>query len=153
MPLFKTFTILLVLVGSVIPEAKLVEKGGLTQFLGITYEDEYKSSLQGQLEASTGVIEVRNPIFCSCVLTANWLDSRIPLTHAKDFKPNITYLDVKVGDVILEKYLKTDHIAIISDIQKQGYIVKEGNYRHCEYTEGRVIPYNSERIRGFYRPK
>lgn len=92
-------------------------------------------------------------IYCSCVQTAKSLNDKIPLIDAKDFVPNITKKEVRVGDFILENFNGVAHVALIGDIQKSGYIIGgEGNYRECEYSEGRVVPYDSKNVRGFFRP-
>ena len=90
-------------------------------------------------------------IFCSCVLTVNSLVSNLPLIDAKDFEPNIANSGARVGDLVLESYPDIEHIALITDVNAEGFIVSEGNYRKCTYSESRVVPYNSERIRGFFR--
>lgn len=122
----------------------------------VTYEKAKNDETEGLIWQNpvipNSTAQNRQSIYCSCVRTAHFLNPKVPMINAADFKPNITRFDVRVGDVVLEKYPDTDHIALIADIQKEGYIVNEGNYRECEFSEGRAIPYNSERIRGFYRP-
>lgn len=91
-------------------------------------------------------------IYCECVKTARLFNENIPFLNAKDFQPNITRREVRVGDFILENFNGVAHIAYIGDLQIQGYILKEGNYKKCKYTEGRIVPYDSENVKGFYRP-
>jgi hypothetical protein len=90
--------------------------------------------------------------YCSCVRTARLFNKNVPLKDAVKFAPNITLHERGEKDFILEKFDDVYHIAYIERISNLGYHVIEGNFRECEYSKSRVIPYNSKNIRGFYRP-
>ena len=99
------------------------------------------------------VVLSEDSINCSCVRVARSLNDKIPLIDAKDFVPNILRKDVKVGDFILENFNGVAHVALIGDIQIEGYFIKgEGNFKKCKFTEGRIVPYDSGNTRGFFRP-
>lgn len=122
-----------------------------TLVASITEPIEATSTYPQGAVAETQEIDKYN-INCSCVLVAHSINPKVQLINARDMQPNITYKEVRVGDLILQSYPKTEHVAVITDIQIEGYIVTEGNYKPCEYSEGRVVKYNSKNIRGFLRP-
>ena len=96
-------------------------------------------------------IEEPDSIYCSCIQTARAEGLDIPrFEYAGYIDPNVNRKDVRVGDGILLSY-NVEHLAYIYDIQKDGYHIVEGNFKECEKTY-RVIDYEDNRIRGFYRP-
>lgn len=55
-----------------------------------------------------------------------------------------------VGSVAIFQY-KEKHLAIVEKLTSNGFYLKETNYRPCEVST-RFIPWNSERLKGFYSP-
>jgi len=89
-------------------------------------------------------------VFSSCVLTARWLGLDLPRGDAVDLVPNSA--PVVGGGLIIKYQEDTAHVAVIKGFDIHGYMVAEGNYKYNEITH-RTIPYDDERIIGFYRPK
>ena len=92
--------------------------------------------------------KVPSSVLCSCVQTAKYLGVNIPSGHnAWDLKPNT---DVpRVGQLALMAYIKTGHVAVIAEILEDGYLIVEGNYRTCQWTE-RIIPKDYPALIGFW---
>lgn len=94
--------------------------------------------------------ETRDKIesLCNCMKGLKSLGVNMPSANAKDLTANSS---AKVGNLILFKYAKSYHAALITEIQKDYYIVKDTNYLRCQYTERKVLK-NDPYIRGFYKP-
>lgn len=94
-------------------------------------------------------------IYCSCVVTARKYSEYVipPINTAADLEPNT---NPHIGALILMDYIAEDgsklpHIAIIQGYTEDGFILgDEGNYKACEHTRGRIVPFNDPRIRGFW---
>lgn len=101
-------------------------------------------------EASLAVLE-EEIVECSCIKTARNYGVDIPYgTNAEDFKPNST---PEINGLVLFKYSKSYHIAVIVEFVDGGMNVYEGNFNNplngCR--EGhRFISWEDPYIRGFW---
>lgn len=87
--------------------------------------------------------------FCSCIKTARYLGLPLPPTpYAGDLRANTK--KPEKGDGVLLTYETDEHIAVILDIVGDNFLIGEGNFRECQYTE-RLIPFDDIHIRGFIR--
>ena len=90
------------------------------------------------------------PSECSCIKTLRDAGIAIPFeTNAEDLHPN-TF--PHVGAVVLLKYKRLYHAALIIKIDGEGFTVYEGNYEPC-HTGERYILLNDPAIRGFWELK
>lgn len=120
------------------------------------YPEEYKEALDPEysMKFAIGLIlkgEEYKFTLCSCIQTAKMLGVPIPRgTDASEIMPDGT---PKKGGLLLLKYGKIYHVAVIQEINIEGnyYLVKEGNYQKCKLTV-RKIPRDSLSIRGFWLP-
>lgn len=89
--------------------------------------------------------------YCSCVLTAKaWTGYSRSIGVARNWERNS---DVPViGGVLIENLTNAGHVSMIIGLTNEGIVVKEGNYKRCSLTEGRVVPYDSPTIIGFWSP-
>ena len=99
--------------------------------------------------ATTTVNEISKDknIACSCVRTAIAEGLKIPLKDAKDLKPNGQPI---IGGGVLFYYPKTDthHVAYIKAFTENGFLVKEGNFKPCQFSEREVL-WSDKFITGF----
>ena len=86
-----------------------------------------------------------NPVACSCIIYASQFIDLPKNTDAIDL---ISNSQPYIGGAILLKYGNLGHIAIIIDFKEDGFLVKESNYKRCEYTT-RLIPFDDKHITGF----
>lgn len=119
----------------------------------IVYERPIETTQEAPIdpaEAPVVPVEAELPpisVYCSCIKTARLLGANIPMgTNASDLKPNSTPV---VGGLVLLSYSKAHHVAYIAELQEKGVLIREGNYKRCEYTE-RLIPYDYKYITGFW---
>ena len=54
-----------------------------------------------------------------------------------------------INGIVMLQYGEVSHIAVIKGFRKDGFLISEGNYKPCELTT-RILPYNSDKIRGFW---
>lgn len=91
---------------------------------------------------------------CSCISTAKALGVKIPpKTSASDI---ITNSSPKIGGLLVLKYGKIAHVAVIKEIHRElgeesYYLVREGNFKPCELSERKILM-NDSKIKGFYFP-
>lgn len=83
-------------------------------------------------------------VYCSCIKTARLFGLNLPQGDAEYLKGNST--PIKGGGVLLS--YDVEHVAVIVSLAKEGFWVKEGNFRKCEYSE-RFISWDDPHIRGF----
>jgi len=86
-----------------------------------------------------------DPVACSCVLYAQQFLDLPKNTNAIDL---ISNSQPTIGGGILLNYNGVGHIAVIMKFEKDGFLVKESNYKKCEYTT-RIIKYDDKAIVGF----
>src|SRR3990167_3421056 len=88
------------------------------------------------------------PATCSCVKTARNLGANIPYgVDAGDLKANA---HPGLGALALFRYSSGAHVAVITEIQEDGFFVKEGNFELCKLT-CRFIQWNDLNLVGFWR--
>jgi hypothetical protein len=95
--------------------------------------------------------EVPDSTYCSCVSTAISMGANIPLKDASRFIPNSP---PRVGAVALFYYPNSKpeyqyHIGYVAVVGTDSFLLKEGNYKKCEYGE-RWVSFTDPRLRGFY---
>lgn len=87
---------------------------------------------------------------CSCMAGLNAWGLKIP-GNARELTPNTS---PAIGRVALFKYnegkdVNDFHAALITGFTKNGFKIKETNFKKCRYTE-RFISWNDKFLRGFY---
>lgn len=88
-------------------------------------------------------------LHCSCVVYARQRGVAIPYnTDAGDLVPNSPPTP---GGLVLLRYPKADHVAVITGFTEHGVMVREGNYKHCKETI-REIRFDDRALRGFWTP-
>lgn len=95
-------------------------------------------------------------VFDSCVRFLREVKG-IPLpviAFAKDLKPNITFSQIRKGDIIILNFKPHGHIAEILEIRNNGVYVDQANKKAGQRTQ-EVIPYEHfpKFVIGFYRPE
>jgi len=92
---------------------------------------------------------LKRQTLCSCVTTAKILANKefSPIGYARNLKPNTD--KPEVGDIIITDESYAGHLAVIKQIWADTYIIMEGNYERCAYTE-REISKTYNKIIGFY---
>lgn len=89
-------------------------------------------------------------IFCYCVTTARQLGVDIPIgTNADEFKPNTT---PHIGSLALFQYDDVSHVAVVSEINKDNFKVRQGNKERCEYSE-EWVAWDNPHLKGFWAPE
>ena len=88
-----------------------------------------------------------DPVACSCVTYARQFVDIPPKTDAIDLKPNSQPYE---GGAVLLNYKGIGHIAIIVSLKGEYMLVKESNYKECEYTTRKLF-YDDPAIVGFYK--
>jgi len=121
----------------------------------ILYQTDYRPQFK---EIVPKVLELPKPVelekieepeqvyHCSCVrYIREFVDA--PLQDAIDYKPNST---ASVGVVAIFKYNKIGHVALITEITGEYFMVKEANYIKC--TAGvRKVKWDDPALIGFYK--
>lgn len=88
--------------------------------------------------------------FCSCVSFSRAVTGfNQTVGFARNWPRNS--IDPVVGGVLIENISKAGHVSVITGFTDAGIVVKEANYRRCSLTSGRIIPYNSPTIIGFWK--
>lgn len=92
---------------------------------------------------------VTGQTLCSCVETAKILANKefSPIGYARNLKPNTD--TPEVGDIVIIDESPAGHLAVIKTIWADTYVIMEGNYERCVYTE-REISKQYNKIIGFY---
>ena len=86
---------------------------------------------------------------CSCIQTARALGVKIPPKHdAEDLMPNSPPI---VGGLVLLKYGRSYHIAVIQELGEEKMKIREGNFLPCKIGY-RSLSYGDKAIRGFWTP-
>lgn len=111
--------------------------------------DEVDTSV-GQENRSEGNLEAINTIpdvvKCQCVTYARTQGMNIPYpTNADELEPNGK---PDIGNGILFDYSGIRHLAVITDITKDGWKITESNKERCKITE-RIVDWNDNNIIGF----
>lgn len=91
-----------------------------------------------------------DPTACSCVRYAHYLNPKVPLVDASWFS-SFRGKSPSIGGIIILQYPKDYHIATIVEFVENGFLVKEANYKKCEYGK-RIIDYDDPHIIGFWNP-
>lgn len=86
---------------------------------------------------------------CSCVETAKILANKefSSIGYARNLKGNTD--SPEVGDIVILDESPSGHLAVIKTIWADTYVIMEGNYERCAYTE-REISKTYNKILGFY---
>lgn len=93
--------------------------------------------------------DLHGDIRCSCIRSARSFGADIPSeTDAINLEPN-TGISLGVVVIFLTDDKEVRHVAVVTNIEEEGFWVKEGNYVKCEITE-RYISFDDHRIIGFY---
>ncbi len=101
-----------------------------------------------QVAPTHPINEPEPPQDCSCVKYArSHIPDLPPMRTPDDLEPNSPPF---VGAAVLLDY-KLAHIAVITEIRDDGYMITEANYKPCEITE-RFLPWDNAHLRGFYHP-
>ena len=107
------------------------------------------STTQMEVDKATSTPE-KDTLLCSCVRWANHLNPRVPLVDATYFK-TFNGGTPSIGGVVIFKYPKNYHIAIIKKFLPDGFLISEANFKECEQGE-REIRFDDPRIIGFWNP-
>lgn len=114
-------------------------------------DDVIEAARQATFAATQSRVKSSNYGFCSCV---TYLESLYPqisdIGAARNWPHNA--LEGSVGGVLVLNESRFGHVALILGINTLGYIVDEANYVHCVHTMGRVIPFGSKEILGYWNP-
>lgn len=92
---------------------------------------------------------VSGQTLCSCVETAKILANKEfgSIGLARNLKGNTA--TPEVGDIIITDESSAGHLAVIKQIWANTYVIMEGNYERCTYTE-REISKTYNKIISFY---
>ena len=103
------------------------------------------------LVVDTRVFEKPQDVRCLCVRFLRTMLGVNIRGDADTIKSNIKMSEAGVGDVILMRYPKSDHVVKIIGVGPDYWITHSSNYPvPCEERVFNV-PFNSKNIRGFYR--
>lgn len=94
-----------------------------------------------------------NPLYCSCVRFAHYLNPKIPLVSAIWFQ-GFNNATPSVGNFALFSYGEGEekqHIAMITAITEKGFWIREANFKKCT-KDTRFIFWNDLALRGFFSP-
>ena len=101
------------------------------------------STLENAVEGEIGTI-----IACSCIKSVRSFGVPLPYnTNAEDLQGNTT---PHINALALFSYENLDHVALIIEINDEGFFVKEGNKIPCEITKRRFVSWDDSSIKGFY---
>lgn len=95
-------------------------------------------------------------VSCYCVLALRELQGIDIRGDAWTQRPNVETQYVRPGDVLLMRYPKSDHVALVLDVTEPTrdhlYVsIVEYNYHHCQKSY-RTLSLDDESIRGVLRP-
>ena len=98
------------------------------------------------------------PNTCECVRYIREVHGVNIKGNASTLSPNISMCNVDVGDVLLLRYGKVSHAALVIGFEwEEGrqtpthFWIVEGNYKRCQVTS-RKVKWEDENIRGIYSP-
>ncbi len=86
--------------------------------------------------------------YCSCV---SYLREFIPSTPHVDavWYTNFPRVTPAVGEVVMFNYDGVYHVAYVSELQEDGFIIHEANFHKCE-KDTRIIKWNDPHLIGFW---
>lgn len=87
-------------------------------------------------------------VVCSCSSFAHVLNPKIPIKNAEDYTPNGA---PTIGGLVLLKYPKAAHVAVITGFTGNGVTVRETNYEPCKMGR-REILFTDPALVGFWNP-
>lgn len=86
-------------------------------------------------------------VLCSCVKFARLKGAPIPYgTNASDFVPNSS---PRVGGVAIFRYPNDYHVAYITALNSNTFLIEETNYHRCK-NSSRLVSYDDPNIIGFW---
>jgi len=95
-------------------------------------------------------VEGENSVYCYCGRYIKYKYG-VPINKdASEYEPNIQFINVKRGDLVLLKYGEVAHLAYLLEITNSGLFVDESNYEPCK-SGTRLIEWNDEALIGFHR--
>ncbi len=88
--------------------------------------------------------------YCSCVRRVHELLPAAPLVDARWYL-NFPRVTPAVGEVAMFNYDGTYHVAYISELREEGFIVQEANFHKCQKGT-RLIDWQDPHLVGFWTP-
>ena len=88
---------------------------------------------------------------CSCVNVAKSLTGYDKIVGAAKNWPVNSDKPV-VGGVVITKESYYGHVAQIIEVREDSIILREGNFKPCQFTNGRELKLDNTKILGFWNP-